>query len=366
MNLQTKILGSLSSGVVVLDEALHIIYLNESAELLIGSSSKHVFGKALQDFIHSAERGNGYDEILNVCKKSLNEHIDLKLRDCEIFVSSGSSERVDCLINYLKMGAGDECNLLLELIIKDNSHIKVEELNRASINQCMIRGLAHEIRNPLGGIRGAAQLLASDLEISSHNSDVNQYTNVIIREVDRLNHLVSQMQSSTRADDRENLNIHSVLEHVRKLKQSVSSKISILTDYDPSLPEIFADADQLIQTFINITQNAQDAIEQHGGVGKICIKTRIDHQLLPGIEQKQQVIRIDVTDNGVGISKAMISHIFEPMVTDKSTGAGLGLSICEEIIRSHGGRISVASEVGNSTFSVYLSPIRDSKGKKNE
>ncbi len=212
----------------------------------------------------------------------------------------------------------------------------------------LVRGLAHEIKNPLGGLRGAAQLL--DLEL--HDPELKEYTQIIIAESDRLQGLMDKMLGPNKLPNKSMLNIHEVLERVRQLVQAeYSGNLTINNDYDPSIPDIYADKDQLIQAILNIARNAMQAME---GKGEIMFKTRIHRQLNVGRKRYKLAVKCDIINNGPGIDADMMSQIFYPMITGRAEGTGLGLSIAQALINQHNGLIECNSEPGNTVFSIFL------------
>ncbi len=355
-----QILESLSTSVFVLDEHCRILYLNESAQALIQASSNRVRNLPLTDFVSQGDcfvKDDASDGLVVACKKSLQKNIRVWLHDVEItLLNVPNGKQVDCHISPIN-GIDMDGRLVVEIMLHDAGHIH-HSMGRFNAHQTVIRGLAHEIRNPLGGMRGAAQLLANELlgeaSAGKQGQGLTQYTDIIIRESDRLSNLVGQMQASISGRKKLPLNVHSVLEHVRQLTQSVGLSATISTDYDPSLPPVLGDSDQLIQAFINILGNAKAAVDCRGRHGCIVLKSRIDQQILPVSDQQQQVVRVDVIDNGEGIDKALLAHVFEPMVSGKSSGTGLGLSITEQIIHSHDGLITAHSKPGRTVFSIWL------------
>ena len=213
------------------------------------------------------------------------------------------------------------------------------------------------MKNPLGGIRGAAQLLARELS----SPDQLEYTQIIIREVDRLRALVDQLLGPNKQLEPESLNIHEVLEHVRQLIEAeIDQTISVIRDYDPSLPDLSGDRSQLIQAILNITRNALQACEGQASC-KITLRTRVLRQFTIGSNRHKLVCKIDIQDNGPGIPEDMIGLIFLPMVTGRAEGTGLGLSISQSIINRHGGLLECQSEPGNTVFTIYL-PLESSDG----
>ncbi len=339
------ILQSQTTGIILLDTALCIQYMNESAEVMINASVNRVIGLPMSNLLPDN------DQLLGTCNKVLANPGEIRLRNHQLSLSSSSNNlQVDCTINRVDLDSNEM--LLLELntteamskFARDNEFVK-----RQQSNQAVIRGLAHEIRNPLGGIRGAAQLLADEIE----SEELHDYTRVIIQEADRLTNLVNRMQAQTMVDLDQSVNIHSVIEHVRQLMLADSDPAyTVIQDYDPSLPAVRGNAELLVQALINVIGNAVEAIASTGIAGKILLRTRIDHHSLDG--HKMQVVRVDIIDNGEGVDGQLASRIFDPMVTSKSGGTGLGLPITAEIIAQHGGAIDFHCNPGETTFRLFL------------
>jgi two-component system nitrogen regulation sensor histidine kinase GlnL len=240
---------------------------------------------------------------------------------------------------------------LLELQQIDN-HLRISKdeqlLTQQNTARLLIRGLAHEIKNPLGGLRGAAQLL--DLEL--HAPELKEYTQIIIAESDRLQGLMDKMLGPNKLPNKKSLNIHEVLERVRNVVQAESiGNLSINCDYDPSIPDIHADKDQLIQALLNITRNAVQATD---GKGHIIIKTRIHRHITIGRKRYKLVVKCDIIDDGPGIDPEMMKQIFYPMITGRADGTGLGLSIAQALINQHNGLIECSSELDHTVFSIFL------------
>jgi two-component system nitrogen regulation sensor histidine kinase GlnL len=247
--------------------------------------------------------------------------------------------------------------VLVEIIDFDhylqiNQEEKLLSQNELATN--MLRGLAHEIKNPLGGLRGAAQLLSKEL-----SGKFSEYTNVIIEEADRLRNLVDRMLGSSIRPNLQETNIHIIMERVRQLVAAeVGSTIKIKTDYDPSIPDIKVDKDQLIQALLNVIRNAAQAVHEGGNV---ILKTRIHRNCTIGEKTQKIAIKIDVIDDGPGIPADMLTKVFYPMVTGKPSGTGLGLSIAQTNVHRHNGIIEVISLPGHTVFSTIL-PIENNHG----
>jgi two-component system nitrogen regulation sensor histidine kinase GlnL len=223
----------------------------------------------------------------------------------------------------------------------------------------LVRGLAHEIKNPLGGIRGAAQLLERELETERERD----YTRIIIEEADRLRNLVDRMLGPSQLPRLSSTNMHQVLERVVQLVEAEApGRIEIVRDYDPSLPNVEADLEQLIQAMLNIVRNAQQALENTPNP-RICLRTRIIRQFTIGNVRHRMVARIDVSDNGPGVPPELSERIYYPMISGRADGSGLGLSITQSIVNQHHGLIECDSRPGATTFSVYL-PLEQPHGPK--
>jgi two-component system, NtrC family, nitrogen regulation sensor histidine kinase GlnL len=232
-----------------------------------------------------------------------------------------------------------------------------------SIARQLVRGVAHEIKNPLGGIRGATQLLARILPAGG-----SEYTDVIISEVDRLRHLADTMLGSRKPPAFALVNIHEPLERVRALilnqfmsqfSSPAEGRFQVIRDYDLSLPEMKADKDQLIQVMLNIAVNAvqamtENAQKMHGRVPSLIFRTRILRMFTINNTLHRSVIQVDIEDNGPGVPEVLVESIFYPMVTGRANGTGLGLSIAHDIIHLHNGMIECHSVVGKTIFSLFL------------
>ena len=225
----------------------------------------------------------------------------------------------------------------------------------------MIRGLAHEIKNPLGGIRGAAQLLAREL----NDPGLNDFTEVIIQEADRLRDLVDRMLGPLKPPEMVDLNIHQVLDRaVQLISAETGGQLKFVRDYDPSIPDIPGDAERLIQAFLNVVRNAMQAVEQVMPLeeGVITLRSRITRQFTIGTHRPGQVCHISVIDNGPGVPPELAESIFYPMISGRANGSGLGLPLSQSIISQHQGLIECESRPGSTAFHIYL-PLTHDAGK---
>jgi two-component system nitrogen regulation sensor histidine kinase GlnL len=346
MNGDQGILDNISTGIIALDARLRVTALNVAGQALLETSEGRSIGQhAGKLVLHSKE----WLEILEHVVTSKSPHAS---RSVSLVLHSGQEIHVDVIITPVTNGEGVP-SLLVELmavdrilkISRDESLVQAQETTRA-----VIRGLAHEIKNPLGGVRGAAQLLARELP----NEELAEYTRIIIREADRLRDLVDRMLGPNRQLDRQPLNIHEILEHVRNLITAESdNKVTIVRDYDPSLPEFPCDRAQLIQTVLNIMRNALQAASNPREC-LITIRSRSQRQFLIGAQLHRLVCRVDIIDNGPGIPPNLLPAVFAPMVTGRADGTGLGLSIAQSIIHLHGGILECDSRPGETRFTFYL------------
>ncbi|MEE9335260.1 MAG: nitrogen regulation protein NR(II) [Granulosicoccaceae bacterium] len=338
------LLDSLSTATVQLDAQLTVRYTNTAAEQLLGINVSASIGKHIVKLVRLPESLiQRLDEALDTGQGFSDRHVTIER-------TGGDSVLVDCVITPHATNTGVE-TLIIELTSVDR-HVRIARdaaiQHQQEYVQTMLRGMAHEIKNPLGGIRGAAQLLARELT----SKDLGEYTDVIIKEADRLQALIDRMLGPASRPDSKTLNIHEVLEHVRKLVQAeVGSDVTLEIDYDPSIPELLGDRDRLTQVFLNILGNARHAVDDKG---QILIKTRVITSHTIGGIRHPLVIKTDIIDNGPGIPDSLIDSIFYPMVSGRQNGTGLGLSIAQSIMAQLGGLIECSSQPGNTVLTTYL------------
>lgn len=358
-NLHKRLLDNLSTGVIVFEPDLRLAYINLAAESLLAISGRQIQEAWIGDiFRHAAA------DIADIQNAQHGAYSFTKRRT-ELHLSQGRSILVDYTITPLH--DSDLAHVLMELrglnyaerINKEEALISTHETTRE-----LVRGLAHEIKNPLGGIRGAAQLLARQLP----NSELSDYTNVIIEEADRLHKLVDRLVGSRKLPELQPTNIHQVVERVRTLiSAELSDKdIRIERNYDPSIPNIMADAEQLIQALLNIVRNAVQALAspniKHQG-GRILLTTRVLRNITIGAVFHRLCARVEVIDNGPGIPEELIANIFYPMISGRAEGTGLGLSIAHAIINQHKGMIECSSTPGHTRFSIFIPVLSTQKSR---
>lgn len=347
--IEPHLINSLATSIIVVDSFLGMRFVNSAAEELLNVSNTRAAGKSLDQFIRLET------SLVETCGRVLSTDSIVRLhRESIVWPVSLNGQLANIAVSPVQY-RGDNLVLLEIGLLSPQGQDWVEPVSPAiQRGSQIIKGLAHEIRNPLGGIRGAAQLLADEakeLESDSYRA-FSEYTNIIIRETDRLTGLVSRMQTSAQFDFDDEVNVHSVLEQVRKLLVAEhGTAVAFKQDYDPSLPFIRGNEDMLVQAVLNITQNA---VEANSVPNVITFVTRVDRQLMPGSTGSSTVLRVDICDRGQGIPEDLIDRVFEPMMTTKSNGSGLGLSITAEIIEKHDGMLRVQSRPGKTCFSIYL------------
>jgi two-component system nitrogen regulation sensor histidine kinase GlnL len=332
------LLEAMNTAVVLLDGQLRLLYLNPAAEDLFDISRKQVCGQRWQEMVNADNR---LVERMQQAQSSLHPYSEWEL---QMHTRGGHLVTVDCAVTPL-----EEQNLLLELKQLDN-HLRIanEEqlIAQQRATQELLRGLAHEIKNPLGGLRGAAQLLEAELQ----QEQLKEYTQVITSEVDRLRNLVDRMLGPNSVPNKRPVNIHQLLEHVCNLVAvEIDGKVDIQRNYDPSIPELVADRDMLVQAILNLVGNAMQA-----EATSIVLHTRTERQFMIGHIRHRLAMRLDITDNGAGVSAEMKQKLFYPMVTGRAEGTGLGLSIAQSLVNAHGGIIEFTSKPGKTVFTILL------------
>ncbi|MBD9361305.1 nitrogen regulation protein NR(II) [Methylomonas sp. EFPC1] len=339
-----KILDHLNEAILLFDKDLRLTYINPAGEMLLADSAKHLLGQTAHKLFKTA-----HNTLFNDLLPRL--YLLEPLVDRELILERLSQSITVNLSATPLLEDGKLSEILIELQQVDR-HLRITKeeqlLAQQNTSRMLVRGLAHEIKNPLGGLRGAAQLL--DLELQ--DPELKEYTQIIIAESDRLQDLMDKMLGPNKPAHKSQLNIHEVLERVRHLVTvEAAHGIMLHTNYDPSIPEIFADKNQLIQAILNIVRNAVQAVQNHG---VITIKTRVQRHMTIGRKRYKLTVKIDIIDNGPGIKPELMGQIFYPMITGRAEGTGLGLSIAQSLINQHNGLIECESEPGNTVFSIYL------------
>ncbi len=334
-------LDLLSSAVVLVDARLIIRHLNPAAENLFAVSSRQLLGQPLQRLMgEPPELSAALDNALKNNWGHTGHNILIELaQDVQL--------HVDCTVTPVETS---NARLLLEVrpIDQQLKAAREEQLaQQQQANRELVRNLAHEIKNPLGGIRGSAQLLERELA----SEQLKEYTQVIIQEADRLQDLMQRLLSSHRVMQPTLASIHEILERVRRLIHAEYHDVSVRRDYDTSLPDITGDREQLLQAILNISRNAAQAMQ---GKGEIIFRTRAARQVTLAKKHYQLALELHVIDNGPGIPENIRDKIFYPLVSGRENGSGLGLTIAQSFIQQHGGTIEVTSRPGRTCFSLML------------
>lgn len=340
------IIEEANTAFVIIDESLKLSYANPASELLLSQSFQRLYQQSLQQLANHYHFSPVTIEQVFKDKGAFNENEVTLLVDAQPLLVSLSATHLffeGLAFVIIEMRCIEQQRKLSQVHYQEHQQKAAQEL---------VRGLAHEIKNPLGGLRGAAQLLESELP----SPELKEFTQIIIEQADRLSALVNRLLGPQKIGERKMDNIHSVLEKVRKLVcLDLPDFIKIKLDYDPSIPDFEMQSDQLQQAFLNIVQNAVQAlIPDVKQDSEITLRTRTAHQVtINGVPQKLAV-EIKIIDNGAGIPDHLKDTLFYPMVTGKSDGTGLGLSIAQELIKQHHGRIECHSIAGHTEFSIYL------------
>ena len=339
------LLDALATGILMLDAQLCPVYANVAAQDLLAFSLKMARGRPFIELLHEPE---GLGAIL---RRSLLTGETIADRELTVRPAGSPRELRTLDVTLTPFDAVTGRHLLLELAdTTQRQRISRENdlLARLDSSRLMVRQLAHEIKNPLGGLRGAAQLLERELPSDS----LKEYTQVIIGEADRLTALVDSMSRPSPAPSRSPLNVHEICEHVyRLLRAEAPMTLLIERDYDPSLPEAYLDRHQMIQALLNVGRNA---LQAQGDRGRIVLRTRARTQVTIGSALHRLVAAVQVEDNGPGVPEALRASIFYPLVTGRANGTGLGLAVAQELVTRNGGIIEFESELGRTVFTLLL------------
>ena len=350
-NLYQRLIDNQSTAVLLLNDELKVEYMNTAAQDALSISIARIRGHHIQEVTLEGE------DFIEELELALQDGQSYTKREAGITLHHGVTLTADYTVTPI---GGDEEHLIIELFPRDRwLRISREEslIWQHEASRTLIRGMAHEIKNPLGGIRGAAQLLGRELQ----DEELQDYTRIIIQEADRLRNLVDQMLGPNKTPQIAPLNIHEVLERVASLTTSeVGDSIELERDYDPSIPDIHGNQEQLIQAFLNITRNAMQSLQSQSNARqpKITMTTRTVRQITLGNKFHKMACRVDIVDNGPGIPPELRDSIFYPMITSRAEGTGLGLTIAQQIINQHGGLIEYESQPGQTRF-IFFIPFKN-------
>jgi two-component system nitrogen regulation sensor histidine kinase GlnL len=348
-----RILDSLSTSVLIVDRDRSLLYLNVAAEALFGVSRNQVRGRPLSELLEDAA---ALDAVID---RTVATSRPFSRRELALQPINGDGELIaDCTVApYEESGAPGA--VLIE-ITDATQHQRITRetalLTQIGGSRLMIRQLAHEIKNPLGGLRGAAQLLARQLDDAS----MREYTTVIISEADRLVTLVDTLLGPGHAPRKESINIHELLQHVgHLLAADAPPGLVIDRDYDPSLPPLQLDRNLIIQAMLNLGRNAMQAIagntnQNSARTGRIVLRTRALTNVNIGARRHRLVASVQFEDNGPGVPEQLRDTLFYPLVTGRADGTGLGLAVAQDLVSRHDGLIEFESRPGLTTFTILL------------
>jgi two-component system, NtrC family, nitrogen regulation sensor histidine kinase GlnL len=338
---------------VVLGVGLEVRYANPAAEQLLGLSRQQLGGRMLLEALPG----------LAVLQPSLARVLDTGL-GCsrrEVLVALAPGEEpalvLDCAISSVDDESGHR-ELLLELV-DASRRLRIDReqalLAQLEASRSMVRQLGHELRNPLGGIRGAAQLLERQLESPAQRD----YTGLIIRECDRLAGLTAALLGPARAPSFTPVNIHELLEHVRQLLVAEGGPaLRLERDYDPSLPATLLDRDMVIQAMLNLGRNALSAVD---GEGRIVLRTRVLTNDTIGQRRCRLMACVEIEDDGPGVPEQLRETLFYPLVTGRQGGSGFGLAVAQELVNRHEGLIEYSSRPGRTVFRMLFPITEDAR-----
>jgi len=343
MTLAALGLDALSTPVVTINADHDVAYVNPAAESLFKISHRHVLGLPMAEVFPDTDALNDLVSQTRASTASFTLH--------DVVVHSIGQVRVEVSCTASLIDSGGVLGVVLEFVeLHQQLRMARDErvLDQTEANRALLRNLAHEIKNPLGGLRGAAQLLERELD----RADLHEYTQVIMKEADRLQALMDRLLAPNRRPKLAPLNVHEALERVRSLLVAeYPDGLRIRRDYDVSLPPVVADQEQIIQAVLNIVRNAAQALQ---GKGEIVIRTRVARQVTMARRLHRIALLLEITDNGPGIPEDIGEKIFQPLFSGRENGTGLGLTIAQNYIQQHQGVIDVESEPGRTCFTVLL------------
>ncbi len=342
-------LDLLATAVVALDDALVVRYANPAAENLLATAAKSLIGQPFLALF--AERA----ELEKALGEARVTHWDYSAQNVSYARAGRDPLPLSCIVTRIESPG---LALLAELRpIEQQLRLAREErlVSEQQANRELIRNLAHEIKNPLGGLRGSAQLLERELE----RAELREYTQVIIKEADRLQALMDRLLTPHRAPRLGPVNIHEVLERVRSLVLAeFGAQVAIRREYDPSVPELLGDREQLIQAVLNIARNAAQALTSaESGAhkpGTVTLMTRAQRQVTILRQRHRLALELQVIDEGPGVEPEIRDRIFNPLVSGRDGGSGLGLSLAQTFVQYHHGVIECESRPGRTVFRILL------------
>ncbi len=352
---RATILDNLSTAVVSLNSELQICSINSAAESLLAVSARRSIGACITEVVP----GFGcFTEILRTSSETGQPYTQ---RMAELTLSADNTATVDFTVSPVD----ESGQLILEFHPLDR-YLRIDRdaslQQHQKVSRQIMRGLAHEVKNPLGGIRGSAQLLDRQL----NDPDLTEYTRIIINESDRLAHLVDRMLGSRDRVNPTPTNIHELLEKMRRLLLMENrialeeQNLSVICDYDPSIPELMIDPEMIYQALINVARNALGSMASVADP-RLKLSTRTERQFTIDGVRHRTVLRIDIADNGCGVPEELKEHMFFPMISGRVGSMGLGLPYVQDAVRRHHGIVEFDSRPGETIFRIFLPLQQDTQ-----
>ncbi|OOG43612.1 ATP-binding protein [Rhodanobacter sp. C05] len=322
----------MATGLARVDAGLRLQWINPALAEWLELGPRSAIGQSLGLWLDEAA--------LAQASRALAEQRPLQWRGMSLVAASGREIMADIALQPFSDG------LLLEV------HALAAPLTTSSPLSATLRGFAHEVKNPLAGLRGAAQLLQRRVG----DADLQALAGLIIDEADRLGTLANRLLHHDGAPQLGPVNIHQLLERLTDLLQAEPSPPQLRHDYDPSVPDLLGDAGRLQQVLLNLARNALEA-----GARTLTLRTRVEHGLRLGERMLRMALRVDVIDDGAGVPVPLRDTLFQPLVSGRADGTGLGLALSREIAHEHGGELRCTSRPGDTVFSLYL-PLERAHG----
>lgn len=316
----------LATGLAVVDAELRLLWINPALAQTIELGPRSAVGQPLALLLRDPQTHA-------LAAQVVEQQRLLQLRGVVLRTAGGRETVADIVLQPF------QGNLLLEV------HVLAETAGDGSPLSATLRGFAHEVKNPLAGLRGAAQLLHRRVG----TAELQQLASLIIDEADRLAALANRLLHHDGAPQFGAVNIHHLLERLTDLLQAEPRPLALRHDYDPSVPDVLGDAGRLQQILLNLARNAQEA-----GARTLGLRTRVEHALRWGDRILRMALRVDVIDDGPGVPASLRDTLFQPLVSGRADGSGLGLALSREIAREHGGELRYVSRPGETIFSLYL------------
>ncbi|HEY6871253.1 MAG TPA: ATP-binding protein [Geobacteraceae bacterium] len=352
--LYANIIDSVGDGVIALDAAGRVTLMNPAAEEITGVSRRLAQGNPF------AAVFKGEQLLIEMTEKTAATGMTISDHENVVLKKTGHATPVSATTSPLLLETGEQAGTIL--VLRDLANIRnleraVRQADRLSALGTLAVGLAHEIKNPLGGIKGAAQLLEQELP---EESELKDYTRVMIKEVRRVNRIVEELLelASPRKLELGRVNLHKILGDILVLQKRAATEkhITFRQQFDPSIPPILADEALLTQLFLNLIKNAVEAVRELGTV-QVTSRVMSDYSMTQNWERRSRMVAVEVSDDGPGIGKEQLEHLFTPFFTTKTKGTGLGLAICQKIVSEHRGMIKVASDPGHGTTFTVMLPL---------